>query len=201
MVSAVGLLSVCLAATLLKLSTSVDDSVWLSKLFANESTAHRRYIGAVYLGALTFITLLAYGIFWFGRDLFEYLGSNQQMMAVISSCLLIAFAVFFLRGSEHGEVDSDPAARLSQKLKTAFVVSVIGSIDELLTFIAVLSTGEISVVPLLIGTLIAGALMILMVSGFTRIGFLMKLFEKVTIWTVIAGVGLVTHVSVLLGGA
>ena len=196
----IGVASVVFAATILKLTTSVDDTVWLAKLYADEPATHRRYISLVYLLALTVITVAAFGLFWCGRGLFEVLGSNQQTMAVVSSSLLIAFAVFFLRGSAHGEVDAQPSVRLSQKLKTAFIVSIIGSIDELLTYIVVLSTGEISFFPLLVGTLIAGGFIILLVSGFTRVQFLMRVFEKVPIWVVIATVGAVSLVHTIASG-
>jgi hypothetical protein len=192
--------SVVAAATMLKLTTSVDDTVWLAKLYSDESVTHRRYISLVYLLALSLITVASFAVFWCGRGLFEALGSSQHMMAAVSSGLLILFAIFVLRRAEQETVEAPAAARLSQKLKTAFVVSLIGSVDELLTYTVVLSTGEISFIPLLLGTLIAGLLIVLFVNGFTKIRFIRNIVETVPIWVVIATVGTISLAHTLFSG-
>ena len=187
-------LSVCAAATVLKLSSSVDDSIWLSKLVLEEDAYSRRLIYGVYLISLTVITLLSYLLYVLGLELFVALGSTERVLTMSTSCVLMLFAVLYLRRMEESGEGSSKQVRLRAKVMNAFKISCIGSVDELLTYVTVLSTGEIHLGSLWIGTMIAGALIIYLVAAVIRLEFVTRVLRKVPVWTVIFALGLITCV-------
>lgn len=189
----VSFLGVSLAATLLKLSSSIDDTIWLTKLVSDAPPKHRTSIAGVYLGALTFVTLVAYGVYLVASEVFHQLAIDEHVMTISSSLLLMAFAMFYLRKAEQKEETAEPRVdTLSGKLRTAFVVSCIGSIDELLTYVTVLSTGEIQVLPLLVGTLVAGMLIILIVTRLSDVPSIIQVISRIPASYIIFALGCVT---------
>lgn len=188
-------ISITVFAALLKLSSSVDDAIWLAKLVHGESRSHRGYIETTYVLALVAVTIASYLIYLLGDEIITLLSRNENVLPIVSSIILIIFSLTYLR-KDHSNSIKKPINynSLQHKVRVAFTISVIGSIDELLLFVTVLSTGKVSFTPLLAGTVIAAGIIIILVSGITRVSMVMSILKKIPIWIVIFSVGAITLV-------
>ncbi|MCX6051071.1 MAG: hypothetical protein NTZ60_01025 [Campylobacterales bacterium] len=192
-------LNIVLFAVILKLMSSMDDTLWLPKLLHNEPKKHRWFIGLIYILTLVLIVFISYILSLFGNLVFANISDNTNLFALFSSFGLIMFALVYLRNTGDENISLEATnILLSKKLKTAFFVSFTGSIDELLVFTAIMSTNAVDVMPLLIGTAIAGLLVILVSNNIFKIKFITNIANKIPIWIVILFVGLVTFIQTII---
>lgn len=181
--------SLIVIAIWLKLSSSGDDCVWLTKLISKESRKHRFMIEVIYLLVLVLVVVLAYLINWIGVKSFNLMNINPDYFSIFASVSLMMYAIFYLRNKTDDDDTINSKKALFPKIIETIHISVIGSVDELLTFILMFSTNKISFYHLMIGTLIAGVMIILFSEGLKRIKIVLDILEKLAIWKIIFAFG------------
>lgn len=177
-------------AIMLKLVSSADDVVWLTRLLYGMRGWRLSLIHAVYIATLCLICLLAYIIAQLGIAGSMTLTGEEGWFSLIASCLLILFALTVLRGEIDEEPNLSPDDRLVIRARDAFFISFIGSIDELTVYTVALSTGEIPMLALVPGSIIAGTLTLLVAHGVGRIHIVSRHLEEIPIWIIIAVLGI-----------
>ncbi len=182
-------------ATVIKLTSSMDDMLWLPKLLNNETTKHKRLIESVYIFTLMLIVLLSYVLAHLGNIVFLSISNNQNLFGLLSSFGLILFAMLHLKGNDKQNKTNEPIGTLAEKLESAFVISFVGSVDELVIFTTVFSSKIIDVAPLMIGTVTAGMLVILVANSILRVGFIMRIVERIPIWIIVLLIGIFAFVQ------
>jgi len=180
----------------LKLMTSLDDTIWLPKLLHKEVFKNKVMIELVYLASLCLIVCLAYFTFLVGDVVFASFFGEAKLFAMISSLGLMGFAYFYLKNDNNEDNDEieQNSQPLFDKLKIAFVVSILGSMDEFIVFIVMFSTKAVTFLPLMIGTILAGLIVILFSNSILKVNFFASIIQKIPVWMVIFVVGLVAFV-------
>lgn len=167
----------------LKLLSSADDLIWLSRLTAGLQGMRLKAAQAVYLLALLVACLAALILAQFGAFAASALTGSEAWFSLLGSVLLIVFAVTALRDEDEEGVGE------TERLRDVFAVSLIGSIDEVAVFTVALSTGEIPALPLFLGTTIAGVITLGVVRGIREIDSLTRRLDRVPVWVLIALIG------------
>lgn len=176
----------------LKLVSSADDVVWLAKLFEGLTRYHLLAVCTVYILTISFICVLAYGVAGIGTEGFLALTGEEGWFSMAGSVLLLLFAITVLRHEDDDEdFDIDTTAGTLMRMRDAFVISFIGSLDELAVYTVALSTGEIMFFPLLAGTIIAGLLTVLVVRGLRISAKVTEVLEKLPFWILVAGLAVI----------
>lgn len=187
-------LMVLIIAVFTKLTTSTDDMIWLPKLLVNENITHRRFIGIIYILALSLIVLVAYLISYLAIEIF--FDTYANWFSVLSAIALIIYGLYLFKNQTNNSDDKQEIEKshksLQEKLKIAFIISIIGSFDELAVFVVLFATNKITILPLLIGTIIAGVLVFLISNKISQIEKMKKLFEKIPDGLIVIIVGVFT---------
>ncbi len=189
MIELIGLM----VAIFTKLTTSTDDMIWLPKLLSSENITHRRFIGIVYILALSFVVLVAYVISYLAIEIF--FDDYASWFSVISSLSLIGYGLYLFKNQtndDESQENEKSHKSLQEKLKIAFIVSIIGSFDELAVFVVLFATNKITILPLLIGTILAGVLVFLISNKISQINKIKTLLEKIPNGLIIIIVGIFT---------
>ncbi len=184
-------------AFILKLKTSLDDIVWLGKLF---SWSHKDIlISIVYLSTLLLIVGLSYLLSYFWFEVLAYFWVDEKWFGIITSVLLILYAIFFLKRSEESSGDSLQEKRdESDKniVKTTFYISFIWSIDELFVFATIFSSTNFWIWEIGIWVILAGLVVILISNGiFDTTANARKILHKIPSWFVIFLVGIYSLIA------
>lgn len=185
-------LSAVIAAVVAKLTTSADDFVWLTKLLSKESRRVKLAIEGVYLLVLIGIVLLAFIVNKLGVSAFVWMNFDEIYYSITASIILILVAIFYLRIQEDVEVKVGDNRLLRAKMFRAFTISSSGSIDELVAFIILFSTNKMQFFPLMIGTIIAGIIVIAVAEGLNKFEFIIKALEYIKVWILIVILGMVS---------
>ncbi len=182
----------------LKLMTSIDDAIWLSSLLRGEISFSKLLIHIVYLASLVFVVVFAYCIALFGENAIAYLVDSQSLFAAVSALGLMAFAFFILKNekSDNDSVEINQK-NISQKVITAMTVSMSGSVDELMVFMTAFATKSISLIPSIIGVVVAGVVVLMISSSLLKIEAVSKIISITPIWKVIFLVGFVAFIHSL----
>lgn len=184
-----------LSAVLFKLSSSVDDCIWLPPLIVNENKKNKLILGTVYLLTLLLIVIAASCINWSGVAIFGLVGLNEVVFSLVVSIFLICFAGWHLIKGDGPEAENE-SNTLWEKIKVTFSMTVIGSMDELASFTTALSSGKYSFGVLLIGTLVAGVIILLSFEALKKVPLFKKMM-KVDFWWVILALGILFFVSAI----
>ncbi|MEL6628149.1 MAG: hypothetical protein AAFY76_01295 [Cyanobacteria bacterium J06649_11] len=167
-----------IGALVAKLKTSADDIIWLPPFIQKN-----KYSSSIfYLIAINAIVLLA----WITVRLFHTIIGDSPYISLVSSLLLMGFALFYLR---RNSVNGNPSDKETQK--NVFVISIIGSIDEFFFFTVLFSTNVFSLLPSILGISLAGALIILVCSGLNQLDWYLKVSKKIETWLIIFIIGLI----------
>lgn len=160
---------------LFKFSSSLDDCIWLPPLIAKEKKSYRLILGMVYLLTLSFIVLAAYFVNQVGIKFFAFFDLNKAAFSLFSSLFLVFFALWKLK---KGDEDFDRKGdTLLSKITATFLMTVVGSIDEFTSFIIVMNANRFTLVNMLLGTLIAGIVILLGVEAIKKIPYFDKILN------------------------
>ena len=184
-----------LGAIVTKLTTSTDDLVWLPKLLEDEDSTHRNFIGIVYILALSIVVFVAYLFSYLALEVF--FGAYVGWFSVISSLSLIGYGIYLYKNQddENDDFAEDKSYKpLQEKLKTAFIVSLIGSFDELAVFVVLFATNKVTIFPLLVGTIIAGILVFWISNQASQINPIKEKLAKIPEGWIIIGAGILALV-------
>lgn len=188
-----------LGAIVTKLTTSTDDLVWLPKLLEDENSNHRKFIGIVYILALSIVVFVAYFFSYLALEIF--FGAYVGWFSVISSLSLIGYGIYLYKNQddENDDFEEDKSYKpLQEKLKTAFIVSLIGSFDELAVFVVLFATNKVTIFSLLVGTIIAGILVFWISNQASQINPIKEKLAKIPEGWIIIGAGILALVLGLI---
>jgi cadmium resistance protein CadD (predicted permease) len=188
-----------LGAIATKLTTSTDDLIWLPKLLEDENSTYRHFIGIVYILALSIVVLVAYLFSYLALEVF--FGAYVGWFSVISSLSLIGYGIYLYKNQddENDDFAEDKSYKpLQEKLKTAFIVSLIGSFDELAVFVVLFATNKVTIFSLLVGTIIAGILVFWISNQASQINPIKEKLAKIPEGWIIIGAGILALVLGLI---
>lgn len=167
-----------LTVFLSKLKTSGDDLIWLPPFLGKN-----KYQSAIlYIIAIVLVIFLSWGTV----NLTTMLINENKYISLISSICLILFALFYLKNADQTDKSSNGIS------KNVFLISVVGSVDEFFFFIVLFSTGFFSLIPVIIGTVAAGVLVVLVSAGLNKFTWFVKALNSVKTWLVIFIIGTIS---------
>lgn len=169
---------------LAKVKTSGDDLIWLPPFIRQNKLISSFY----YLVAINIVVLIS----WISVDYLKRVITNENYLAFFASIILVVFSITYLRNNENKENDG------LTKSKSVFIISLIGSVDELFLFSVLFTTGKYSLLPVILGISFAGLIVILFSFGLNSISWFVNQTEKIKTWLIIFVIGLISMVYALL---
>ena len=155
-----------------KIITSADDFIWLPK-FLNSNSIKNQF---EYLSALIIIVLIAFVVNILGKKI-----PQEKYLPLFASITLIIFAFTYLRKSK--------STFNEKKKNSAFLISFFGSFDELVIFISFFSSDFFSFSNVIIGTFLAGLVIIFICNSLNQLPLFIKKINKLENWVIIAALG------------
>lgn len=186
------------AATGWKLTTSMDDIMWLSPFLAQTSNSLAK-TGAklvIYVIVVQCVVLTASSVMW-GSDYASKALSEQghninihAYLLLFSGSLLSCYSLYLLREWFKGEDDEEDEEGDSKDFSTKrlIIVSFLGQLDELASFTTALLGGFFAPLSLSIGCLFACTMIASMTAGALKIQFIAKCILAVPVWAIIGTV-------------
>merc|ERR1711962_748063 len=174
------------AATGWKLTTSMDDIMWLSPFLATTRNSLSATLGklGIYIIVVQMVVLVASSVVW-GSDYLTKVLADQghkvnihAYLLLFSGSLLSCYALYLLRewynekfgdGGDEDEEESDSKDFTTKRL---IIVSFLGQLDELASFTTALLGGFFAPLSLSIGCLFACVMIASMTAGALKVKFI-----------------------------
>eukprot|EP00397_Hematodinium_sp_SG-2012_P012739 GEMP01012917.1.p1 GENE.GEMP01012917.1~~GEMP01012917.1.p1 ORF type:complete len:645 (+),score=154.37 GEMP01012917.1:73-2007(+) len=183
-----------------KLTTSMDDVMWLSPFLAqsrNKLTPTLMKLG-LYICVVQTVVFVASSIVWGSEWLSKYLsqgGHNINIhgyLLLFSGSMLLCYSMFLLRewyqekfGDGNDEEDEDQVVGGDLTMKRLLIVSFLGQLDELASFTTALLGGFFAPLALSIGCLFACCAIAAMCVGALKIRAIANCILGVPVWCII----------------
>lgn len=186
------------AATGWKLTTSMDDIMWLSPFLAQTKNSLTKTLGklVIYVLVVQMVVLVASSVVW-GSDYASKVLSDQghninihAYLLLFSGSLLSCYALFLLRDWMRGGEDEEEEMGDGKDFSTKrlIIVSFLGQLDELASFTTALLGGFFAPLSLSIGCLFACVMIASMTAGALKIKFIADVILAVPVWAIIGTV-------------
>jgi len=176
------------AAITIKLSSSIDDVVWLAPFLTNNTSSSARMQNAfIYISVCLTQTCVAMAIAYSGDSLVSMLTkdaknmwSTDKILTVIAGSLLALYAVKLTyeyvqermqeaSADGDGKEEEDPELEMDEpkvdeakQTQTLFVIAFLGSVDDLTLFVPMLVGKGFDMVQLVVGGLIAATAIVML---------------------------------------
>jgi len=192
------------AATGWKLTTSMDDIMWLSPFLATTRNSLSATIGklGIYIVVVQCVVLAASSVVW-GSDYLTKVLAEQghavnihAYLLLFSGSLLSCYALYLFREwynekfGNGGDDDDEEDDSKDFTTKRLIIVSFLGQLDELASFTTALLGGFFAPLSLSIGCLFACIMIASMTAGALKVKFIAEIILSVPVWAIIGTVSI-----------
>ena len=162
-----------------KLKTSGDDLIWLPPYVKKD----RLKSSSLYLFAITAVVFLSWLTVFTATSLIP----QKEYISLVGSIALILFSLFVIKKNDESTGPQQQAGH-----RNVLLISLIGSVDEFFLFSVLFSSGLYSLSSVILGTFLAGIVVILFSMGLNTIKIFVTYTEKVKPWIVVFFIGIAT---------